>query len=403
MKVRFLHLLAMLFMLSATAGVLTSCTDNDDNPVDNPISENDDDDDPEEPGDWDGVMPVDGLASFMSHFIARDSLGNFVGYVYGKVLDEADPSVLSIGVESLEEADEIFRRIMNDTVNYVSTGMGNITYSPVDTLGNKQGEIYLTAGGDGCIARITFSSNIVSDELSEVRFIDSKLWPENDEPKFIVGRLYTAKRCMTKTSKASFYYWHPEEGAGEERTYLCLEADNEGKPALLIYISKSKYSYSSKKLVKEWKEFGQKEKRYGAWYTNTKESGEIVREVNNRSKGATDPDPAISPSISGLERASKILHENWDYFVGIYGSDRLNNDIVWSRTWYPKDKVTFKLYGYRLKDNKKDYWRSYTNLGHWCCIFEPDDYNFVDYEDKYASDPSATGFKTMDYLWGHPL
>lgn len=375
MKVRFLYLLAATFMLAATAGVLISCTDNDDNPVNNPTEVNDDDDDPEEPGDWDGVIPVNGLASFMAHFIERDSLGNFMGYVYGKPLDEADPSVLSIGVESLEEADEIFRNIINDTVNYVSMGTGNITYSPVDEEGNKQGEIYLTPGGEGCIARITFSDNIVNEELSEVRFIDSKLWPENIGSAFRVGRLYTP-RCLKMFGGAlNIYYWRPEEGADYENTFLCLEENNHGKPALLIYVSKAQYSYDSKKKTSAtvsppW---------YGVWYTKTKGKGEVVRECM-AAKGGSDV--YVSPSMSGLERASDILHERWDYFVSIYGNDRLNNDIVWSNDWYSKDKVTFKLYGYRFKDNKKGHWRTYTNLGHWCHVVESS--HPVDNENEYS-------------------
>ena len=409
MKVRHYMMLATMFMLAATTGVMSSCSDNDDNPVSNPTEVNDDDDDPEEPGNWDGVVPVDGLASFMARFIERDSVGNFMGYVYGKPLDEADPSVLSIGVESLEEADEIFRNIMNDTVNYVSMGLGNITYTPVDTLGNKQGEIYLTAGGDGCIARITFSDNIVSDELSEVRFIDSKLWPENDESQFEVGKLYSPYYQYRKSSDGygpyvEQYFWclSTDENEGE-RQFLCLEADKDGKPALLIWINKEKYSYSSKAHTY----VNYPTMKYGLWTTMPKEQGRKVRQPGydgwkgNPYKGEPDMDYAYSSSIKGLERASKVLHKNWDFFVSIYGSDRLNNDIIWSNEHFKWDIITFKLYGYQFKANKKGHWRSYTNLGHWNCIVESNnevapagkykDYSVANYWYYYVRDRKYNG------------
>ena len=173
-------------MLVATA--LMGCTSIDDNPV-VPTTVHQDGDDSDGPAEYLRPVAADGLAAFMENIIRRDSLGEFASYGYGKPLDEADPSVLSVGVESLEEADGIFRSFIADTTNYVSICTGNITYMPHDSLGNKQGEIYLTAGGDGCIARITFSDDtpIDRDLVSEIRFIDKKLWPDNDAPRFIVG------------------------------------------------------------------------------------------------------------------------------------------------------------------------------------------------------------------------
>lgn len=323
--------------------------------------------DTEEPGDDSADEGPDGLAAFMSHLVVRDSLGRATGFCYGRALDEADPSVLSIGVKSLNEADEIFRSFIADTLHVVSLGTGNIVYSPTDPQGRKQGEIYLTPGGDGTIARITFSPDITSDELSEVRFIDEQLWPENAASQFTVGQIYVPVTYyeIGPTNDYTDYYVKYESKYADELAdgspHLCLEADGCGKPALLIWIADFKVSYDSKVV-----EAG----KYGIWYTGTSGKGYNVRNAYNLKRGRPDTNPLFSSSLKGLERASKILSANWDTFVSAYGSDRLDDGIYWSYEWYNWGGSTFYLYGYKFKSNKKWDCRAYTNLGHWNSIME---------------------------------
>ena len=141
-------LLPSLLMLACAAGLmLAACTSNDDNPTADisttPI------DDTEEPGDYTGdgtFVAPDGLAWFMGHLVQTDSEGLLVGYVYGKPLDEADPTVLSVGVASAEEAEDIFRSFVADTLHVVSVAPGTVTYSPTEA-NSHTGTLTLTSSG----------------------------------------------------------------------------------------------------------------------------------------------------------------------------------------------------------------------------------------------------------------
>lgn len=363
-------LLPSLLMLACAAGLmLTACTSNDDNPTADisttPI------DDTEEPGDYTGdgtFVAPDGLAWFMGHLVQTDSEGLLVGYVYGKPLDEADPTVLSVGVASAEEAEDIFRSFVADTLHVVSVAPGTVTYSPTDSLGRKQGEIYFTTGGDGTIARITFSDDIAQDLVSQVRFIDRTLWPDNAASVFEKGKVYFVRyvEVFDDPYAQIIPYWTEEENGSSYRRYVCLKPDAEGQPAMMFYCSNAVYMYDSKQSHgHNFKYDGD----YGVWY---KKSGDILlmaRSVKNPKKGQPDSHPGYCSSDAALKEVSKMIYDDWDYWVQHYGSDRLvEGDIYWTSKWYSSDIVTYHQWSYIISKNKHDWFRTYTHFGHWNAI-----------------------------------
>ena len=216
------------------AMTLAGCTDSDDNPVAEPTN-------PIEEVEY--LAPEDPLGDFMANFFTTDEEGNTV-QVGGESLDEADPTVLSIGVASLEEAELMFRTFVTDTIHLESYVEGNITYSPVSRNGEQQGEIYFTAGGDGCIARVTFSDDIPQENVSEIRFIDEKLWPNNaTESPFVAGTEYVMLRAYrSKTDKWFKFLMETREAvaagihpkAATSVPMLCVHAGGQGKSAIFL-------------------------------------------------------------------------------------------------------------------------------------------------------------------------
>lgn len=392
MKKRMINLFLASVMLVAMAGLMTACSA-DDNPV-VPTQAEDEEDDDDGSAEYEAPVAADGLAAFMENIIVRDSLGEFVCYGYGKALDEADPSVLSVGVESVDEADEIFRSFIADTTHYVSVGTGNITYMPHDSLGNKQGEIYLTAGGDGCIARITFSDDtpIDRDLVSEVRFIDKKLWPENDEPQFKVGHLYAAAKWYRSNDVIRVYVDITDAGIEDQglddhftsiRTpaikFLCINDDSYGYLPTLFWASRQRYAYDWEKR----KVYDDKLCWFGIWFndntnlnTDDELSGNYYKNETRRTtkewkKAPRDADWTHNCYIGNLKYLSNCLNKNWDMFVKAYGSDRLGDTWYWSRDMVKSDLIIFRLWAYNFKEGKKKSFRAYTNYCHLSGMVTP--------------------------------
>lgn len=267
MKTRKSH---FLLLASAMLGAmsLTSCSV-DDNPVIEPTN-------PIEEVVY--LAPEDPLGDFMANFFTTDEEGNTVP-VCGESLDEADPTVLSIGVASLEEAELMFRTFATDTIHLESYVEGNITYSPVSRNGEQQGEIYFTAGDDDCIARVTFSDDIPQDEVSEIRFIDEKLWPNNaTESPFVAGTEYVMLRAyrsktdkwfkfLMETREAVAAGIHPE--AAKSVPMLCVHAGGQGKQAIFLrykYVIANDFKYAKLTYTSETRyEYAENQWGYGMW------------------------------------------------------------------------------------------------------------------------------------------
>ena len=357
MKAKHLfHVLLTSVMLAATAGLITACTAIDD-PVSNPTYEEEDV----------YEAPEDPLGDFMAYFTTTDSLGNTVLGGYGEALDEGDPTVLSIGVKSLEDAEDLFRMFVTDTLHLTSYVAGNLTYTPVSRDGKQQGEINFIAGADGCIARVTFSDDIPQDLVSEVRFIDKKLWPNNAESPYIVGHEYLLMTAEPISSKGEWHNFLVDMAKVTEKIngFLLLCIDNGDHGGCLTFF-RYKYLFGSSKgkfiplsyrhdgiSTVAWKD---PQYCYGVWLTKIKGEGEQIRAVGNLKANTSD---WALPGIEDLEHIHKT-----------FGDDGIKNVIdkealdywFWSDD-YNKKGLTFNLYAWNFSTGKSDYWRAYTHLG----------------------------------------
>lgn len=360
-------LLASLLMLALTAGLtLTACTSIDDNPVTNPTADADDENHDYVDGNEEGA-PEDPLGDFMAHFTTTtDADGHTQPGAYGQALDEADPTVLSIGAESAEEAEQTFRHWVTDTLHLLTVAPGNLVYTPTTPDGQRQGTIYFNRSSD-CLARITFGDDLPHDEVSEIRFIDRRLWPDNGETLFTVGREYVFMRSgdhrfFVDVENLQVY----KDEAYSMKCYRCVDDGGEGRPALLwcsSYIKWGAYSYDTNIESQNVSSIIHGGSGYGMWNTKTKGNGTWVRSVWNSKKGMGDGH--VLPNLSSLEEISLYIQRNSSILDKYYGNSwDMRDDIFWSND-HCKSGLSFHFYGFIMGQHKKDHWRAYTHLGRW--------------------------------------
>ena len=166
-----------LFMLMAVAAMpLTSCEKD-------PQKEEEGQHDPKSDSDLTEVTAYNSLSWLQGALVVVNEKGEVVRRVYGEPLDESQPDVLSAPVASYATAEKIF-------LSWVAPGKtatkvdGGYDYNLTDAEGKAQGSVSFRAVEDGgrVVARMTVAEGTELAEVSEVNFVDSKLWPENAAP-----------------------------------------------------------------------------------------------------------------------------------------------------------------------------------------------------------------------------
>lgn len=223
------------------------------------------------------VSQFDQLEFFQNNLVEIDSDGNFVQRIYGVPLDPADETVVSIGVESISEAKEIFKGWLSPDAKITENG-DVITFFPVDEEGKAQGKITFSAssGSDVKLAEVSFSSETKIKQVSKVVFIKSSVWPNNAGSAFFVG---------DKVGLETY-----DEGV---QSWICIREWREGTPGLLMYISAKQVCYGTDYI----KQFA---------------------------------------SVSAAKEASKVLNTNWPAYEGYFKdvSRALNKeDYYWINDW----------------------------------------------------------------------
>ena len=214
-----------LFMLMAVAAMpLTSCEKD-------PQKE-DGQHDPKSDSDLTEVTAYNSLSWLQGALVVVNEKGEVVRRVYGEPLDESQPDVLSAPVASYATAEKIF-------LSWVAPGKsatkvdGGYDYNLTDAEGKAQGSVSFRAVEDGgrVIARMTVAEGTELAEVSEVNFIDSKLWPENATPwvKVKEGEVVTRADGIL-TWEDGFYL---KSGS---IPYYTLQGNTDGKVGIQVYL-----------------------------------------------------------------------------------------------------------------------------------------------------------------------
>ena len=123
------------------------------------------------------INTYDDLDYFQNSIVHIDSLHNFIYRAYGVPLYADDTSQLYIGVESLEEARDIFMNwIAPDAV--VKENSGDLTCELTDENGLSQGTVFFRhVELNGRVAEVSVSNGTRLYYFSQVTFLYNDAWP----------------------------------------------------------------------------------------------------------------------------------------------------------------------------------------------------------------------------------
>ena len=187
-----------VFLLMAVVVMLLTSCDKEDIPQPEEILKHD----PESDADQSTVEAYDALEWLQGCIVLVDNKNEIIRRINGKPLDESRPTIISFPVSDLAAAEKTF-------LEWVAPGKevaeveGGYDYHLTDADGNAQGSVSFRAVDDeaGVIARMTVAKGTALKQVSEVQFINTENWPENDAiPVYQEGKLYKFGWCMYTNS-----------------------------------------------------------------------------------------------------------------------------------------------------------------------------------------------------------
>ena len=236
----------LLLSMTVVAMPLTSCDSDDEN--ENPPQETKDPHDPTSDSDQVPVEAFDALEYLQGSLVVVDKNGEVVRRVYGTVLDESQPTVISVPVADYAAAEATF-------LGWVAPGKeatpvdGGYDYALTDADGAAQGSVSFrpATGEEGLVARMSVAPGTDLKQVSEVRFIDSDLWPENIRySSYTKGEVYilddyslrwTTDETIWETLLGADTEWDFQGRDYQQMPFYCIQGNTHGEEAILIWLS----------------------------------------------------------------------------------------------------------------------------------------------------------------------
>lgn len=212
-----------MFLLMAIAVMpLTSC-DNDDSQPEKDRRE---------------VKAYDALEWLQGSLVVVDENNEVLRRVCGKALDESQPTVVSVPVADYDAAEKLFLGWVAPDKEATKVN-GGYDYNLTDAHGSEQGSVSFRAvdGDASVIARVTVAEGTDLKQVTEVKFVNANLWPENESTgKYEAGKIYRLNERRLEWSFSSpnndFYGWPTTE----ELPFYCIQGNTNGKEAILVWI-----------------------------------------------------------------------------------------------------------------------------------------------------------------------
>lgn len=219
-----------MFLLIALAVMpLTSC-DKD------PQEDIDEQHDPESDSDQIQITAYDALSWLQGNIVVVDGNGEIIRRICGKPLDVSQPDIISVPVADYDEAEKIFLGWVAPDKEAIKVD-GGYDYNLTDAEGKAQGSVSFRSvdGADGAVACMTVAEGTDLKQVSEVRFIDVDLWPENDETLEVkAGEVYELEDYVLSWSgKLSLTFNAPEL---KSLPFYCIQGNTEGKEGILVWL-----------------------------------------------------------------------------------------------------------------------------------------------------------------------
>ena len=240
-----------LFLLMVVTVIpLTSCDKDDEPVIDNGEEEY------QKPGEdyVEETKPVtayDGLSWLQSNLVEVDDNNNVIRRVYGKPLDPSQPTVISVPVNDFADAESTFLRWVAPDKEATKVD-GGYDYNLTDRDGNPQGAVSFRAveGEAGVIARMDIAPGTDLKQVTEVKFIDAELWPENAAYQRVERRkIYWMEDYELTWSEGGPYALdlHVEK---KSLPFYCLQDNTNGKEGILVWLSPDEDNYYSHPTIK---------------------------------------------------------------------------------------------------------------------------------------------------------
>lgn len=281
-------LLAGLMTLTGVAG-FTACSDSD----------GDNNNGPSGGSDSKEEVAFDDLSFFQDCIVRVDSLGQFMSRNYGEPLYENDTTNVYVGVETLEEARQMFDTWMAPDVKVTeqTPSTTNVTVKLTDPEGKPQGEVYFKEGTDGVtIAEVTTTAPV--RHFRKVSFIPNSAWPHNvQEGRFTKGVIY---QMSVRTHYKNGHLGGTIESAYENMKMVCIRAQGNGVPPMLLAVGSKKISNDNRTIF-------------------SKEYTDLISE-------------------SDAEKARLILQEDWSMFVDVFRE--AGHGPLLENEWYWINEIT---------------------------------------------------------------
>ena len=223
-----------LFLLIAIAAMpLTSCDE------DEPIVEVDQHD-PDSDADMVDMTGYDALEWLQSCIAVVNENGEVLRRVYGKPLDESQPTVISVPVKDLAEAETIFLGWVAPDKEATKVD-GGYDYALTDAEGTAQGSVSFRAveGESGVFARMSVAEGTALKQVSEVKFIDAELWPENARyPIYHKGHVYELEATRFDWEYSFYLEEYVPNMYKQKELFYCIQGYGPNSlEAILVWLS----------------------------------------------------------------------------------------------------------------------------------------------------------------------
>ena len=236
--------------MAIVAMPLTSC-DKDDEPVVDNGEEGYQKPGPDYKEETKPVTAYDGLSWLQSNLVEVDDNNNVISRVYGKPLDPSQPTVISVPVNDFADAESTFLRWVAPGKETIKVDGGH-DYNLTDRDGNPQGAVSFRAveGEAGVIARMDIAPGTDLKQVTEVKFIDAELWPENAAYQRVERRkIYWMEDYELTWSEGGPYVLdlHVEK---KLLPFYCLQDNTNGKEGILVWLSPDEDNYYAHPAIK---------------------------------------------------------------------------------------------------------------------------------------------------------
>ena len=185
------------------------------------------------------ITTYDALSWLQDNLVVVNENNEIIKRIFGEALDESQPDVISIPVADYGAAEKLFLTWVAPKKEATKVE-GGYDYNLTDMNGQAQGSVSFrsVAGEAGVLARMSVAEGTDLKQISEVNFIDSKLWPENAAyEKFEAGKIYYRVGAVLRWTSSGLFSNTFNGYKTDLLPFYCIQGNTDGQEAILIWIS----------------------------------------------------------------------------------------------------------------------------------------------------------------------